>query len=95
MTLPSVDRQQTARKTWSVAVEAVADERDTGSDAAADAHLAQGTSIRNAKAAKRRPRATSTGKQTPTTGVKPEPAAPAAAGPESVARSTRSRKRAR
>ena len=95
MTLPSVDRQHTARKTWSVAVEAVASERETGSAAAANAEAAQGASVRNAKAAKRRPRAASASKQTPTAVVKPESEVPAAAGFESVARSTRSRKRAR
>ena len=95
VTLPSVDRQQTARKTWSVAVEALTGERDTGSDAAAHAERGQSASFQNGTAAKRRARAATVSKQTPTATVKPEPAAPSVAGPESVARSTRSRKRAR
>ena len=93
VTLPSVDRQNTAGKTWCVAVEAVAGGRDAGSKAAADAEPAQGAPIRSGKAAKRR--AAGTSKQTTSAVVKPEPAAAAAAGPESAARSARSRKRAR
>lgn len=93
VTLPSVDRQPSAPKTWRVtAAEADAGEHDTDSGAAAAADAAGKASLPRQKAPKRRPQVTSTSKQSI---VKPEPADTAAAGAQSEARSTRSRKRAR
>ena len=94
VTLPNLTGEPSAQKTWSVPAEALG-RPDTGSDAAAIADAAQQPSARRAKAASRRPRAPSTSRQSAVGHVKPEPPAAVPPGPQSAARSTRSRKRAR
>ena len=85
--LPSVDRQAAAPKTWRVPAEAVAALPDDGT-----AQISQRSLSQCGDPGKRKPRTVSSSKRP--AAVKTEPAT-ASPGPQSAARSTRSRKRAR